>query len=198
MNRYDTRTAELRRVPAAMAEKVPSPRPQADRPQADRPHADRPHADHGASGWYPYSAPPRPRFTPRIQYTPRVRSPRPPGFYQPPTEPFARLAPPQSTIPQPALPHAAPPRQPARYYQRQPARAVIGDALRVPILWCDFGSCIERFTHVDALGEHDLRFRALAAGWRYDLLGRLACPSCVQHDPAFWMTRPPVPVPRRY
>jgi hypothetical protein len=76
------------------------------------------------------------------------------------------------------------------------ARAVIGDALRVPVLWCQFGSCIARYTHRDALGERDLRVRALASGWRYDALGRLACPSCVQHDPFFWMTRPPVPIPR--
>lgn len=75
-------------------------------------------------------------------------------------------------------------------------RAVIGDAIRIPILWCQFGSCISRYTHRDALGERDLRVRALAAGWRYDALGRLACPGCVQNDPFFWMTRPPVPVYR--
>jgi len=60
-------------------------------------------------------------------------------------------------------------------------------------MWCEFGNCVERYTHVDALGERDLRGRALAAGWRYDLLGRLACPSCVQYDASFWITRPPVP-----
>lgn len=76
------------------------------------------------------------------------------------------------------------------------ARAVIGDAIRIPILWCQFGSCIARYTHRDALGERDLRVRALAAGWRYDALGRLACPECVQNDPFFWMTRPPVPTYR--
>jgi hypothetical protein len=75
-------------------------------------------------------------------------------------------------------------------------RPVIGDELRIPIMWCEFGTCIERYTHADALGEQDLRGRALAAGWRYDLLGRLACPSCVQHDESFWMTRPPVPAQR--
>jgi hypothetical protein len=75
-------------------------------------------------------------------------------------------------------------------------RAVIGDAIRIPILWCQFGSCIARYTHRDALGERDLRLRALAAGWRYDALGRLACPGCVQNDPFFWMTRPPVPAYR--
>jgi hypothetical protein len=75
-------------------------------------------------------------------------------------------------------------------------RAVIGDAIRIPVLWCQFGSCIARYTHWDALGERDLRVRALAAGWRYDALGRLACPGCVQNDPFFWMTRPPVPAYR--
>ena len=76
------------------------------------------------------------------------------------------------------------------------ARAIIGDAIRIPILWCQFGSCIARYTHRDALGERDLRVRALAAGWRYDALGRLACPGCVQNDPFFWMTLPPVPTYR--
>jgi hypothetical protein len=77
-------------------------------------------------------------------------------------------------------------------------RAVIGDEIRIPIMWCDFGSCIARYTHSSALGERDLRARALAAGWRYDALGRLACPDCAQHDPAFWPTRPPVPVTGRW
>jgi hypothetical protein len=67
-------------------------------------------------------------------------------------------------------------------------RAVIGDEIRIPILWCEFGRCIERYTHADALGERDLRARALAAGWRYDALWRLACPSCAQCDASFWAT----------
>lgn len=70
-------------------------------------------------------------------------------------------------------------------------RAIIGDEIRTPILWCDFGSCIERYASDDALGEQNLRARALAAGWRYDALGRLACPTCVQHDPAFRANHPP-------
>jgi hypothetical protein len=76
------------------------------------------------------------------------------------------------------------------------AQAVIGDALRIPMLWCDLSPCIGRFTRPDALGERDLRRRAFAAGWRYDALGRFACPSCVQHNPGFWPTRAPVPVSR--
>ena len=72
-------------------------------------------------------------------------------------------------------------------------RAIIGDEIRIPIMWCQFGTCIARFTHSGALGERDLRVRALAAGWAYDALGRLACPDCAQHDPAFWATRAPAP-----
>jgi hypothetical protein len=72
-------------------------------------------------------------------------------------------------------------------------RAVIGDEFRTPMLWCEFGRCIQRFTVPDAHGEGDLRARALAAGWRYDALGRLACPGCAQRDPAFWVGRPPGP-----
>lgn len=78
----------------------------------------------------------------------------------------------------------------------RPMRAIIGDEFRTPILWCEFGSCIARYTSGDALGEHDLRARALSAGWRYDALGRLACPACTQHDPSFWDGRPSAPAGR--
>jgi hypothetical protein len=74
--------------------------------------------------------------------------------------------------------------------QWRPMRAIIGDEFRKPVLWCEFGSCIGRYTSQDALGEGDLRARALAAGWCHDAVGRLVCPSCVQRDPAF-LVRPP-------
>jgi hypothetical protein len=69
---------------------------------------------------------------------------------------------------------------------RPTVRAVIGDQLRMPVMWCEMGSsCIS--THADpaALGEGDLRARAIGAGWRIDALGRLACPRCQQADPNF-------------
>ena len=84
--------------------------------------------------------------------------------------------------------------------QWRPMRGIIGDAFRLPALWCEFGSCIGRYTSRDALGERDLRARALAAGWRYDPGGRLACPSCVRQEPAFRAPRPSAPAvqdPRR-
>jgi hypothetical protein len=88
-----------------------------------------------------------------------------------------------------------PPPPPVSWGTRpQPMRAVIGDEIRVPFIWCEFGTCDATYTHPDALGERDLRARALAAGWRYDALGRRACPSCAQHDPTFWTARPPAPV----
>ncbi len=64
-------------------------------------------------------------------------------------------------------------------------RAVIGDNLRMPIMWCEMGSCVS--THADpaALGEGDARARAIADGWRIDAFGRLACPQCQQTDPRF-------------
>jgi len=71
-------------------------------------------------------------------------------------------------------------------------RAVIGDQLRAPALLCEFDRCDTRYTHPDALGERQLRDLALAAGWQYDLIGRLACPSCVRHAPTFWSRRPQV------
>ncbi|HEX7160596.1 MAG TPA: hypothetical protein VF223_05080 [Trebonia sp.] len=114
-----------------------------------------------------------------------------PTQYPAPVPPQPRFIPRQEG----PAPQQASARRPVRRYVR-PERSVIGDELRIPIMWCEFGTCIERYTHVDALGEQDLRYRALVAGWRYDLLGRLACPSCVQHDEMFWMTRPPVPAQR--
>jgi hypothetical protein len=75
----------------------------------------------------------------------------------------------------------------------QPVRAIIGDGIRVPTMWCEFGTCGATYTHPEALGERDLRVWAMAAGWRYDALGRRACPDCAQHDPAFWTARPPAP-----
>jgi len=70
---------------------------------------------------------------------------------------------------------------------------VIGDQLRVPIMWCEMGSCISWHADPAALGEADTRARAIEAGWRVDALGRLACPRCQQTDPGFWASRPVVP-----
>jgi hypothetical protein len=72
-------------------------------------------------------------------------------------------------------------------------RAVIGDQLRMPVMWCEMGSCISWYTDPDALGEADTRARAIGAGWRIDALGRLACPGCQQTDPCFWASYPVVP-----
>jgi hypothetical protein len=76
---------------------------------------------------------------------------------------------------------------------RETGRAVIGDQLRMPIMWCELGSCISWYTHPAALGEADTRARAIGAGWRIDALDRLACPQCQQTDPRFWASHPVVP-----
>ena len=70
------------------------------------------------------------------------------------------------------------------------ARAVIGNELRMPIMWCELGSCVSWHSDPAALGEADIRARAIAAGWRVDALGRLACPRCQQIDGRFWATHP--------
>jgi hypothetical protein len=120
-----------------------------------------------------------PRFTPRRQPAPDAA---PAAARRPAADP--------------ARHDRRPARRPAA--RRAPAvRAVIGDEIRIPIMWCQFGSCIARYTHRNALGEGDLRARALGEGWRYDALGRLACPDCAQHDSSFWATRAPVPVTGR-
>jgi hypothetical protein len=75
--------------------------------------------------------------------------------------------------------------------------APIGDALRIPIAWCEMGSCISHYEHPAALGEADIRARAIEAGWKVDALGRLACPQCQRSGPWFWTTHPIVPWDRR-
>jgi hypothetical protein len=80
--------------------------------------------------------------------------------------------------------------------QWRPMRAIIGDEIRVPILWCEFGtSCIAKYTDPNARDERDLRSRALAAGWRHDRLGRIACPDCARSEPGIQAGRPVRPDP---
>ena len=78
----------------------------------------------------------------------------------------------------------------ARARARVTGRAVIGDELKIPIMWCEMGACISRHSDPAALGEADIRARAIGAGWRVDALGRLACPRCQQSDGRFWATHP--------
>jgi hypothetical protein len=78
----------------------------------------------------------------------------------------------------PVEPHAEPGAKPA-------VRAVIGDQLRMPVMWCEMGSCISCHADPAALGEGDIRARALGAGWCIDAFGRLACPRCQQTNPGF-------------
>jgi hypothetical protein len=165
-------------------------------PALSRPYVDPPDG--------PRSGPLRmPRFTPR---QPPTQDGAPPISRPDSAGPDA-ARPATPSAPAPSSPAPAPPPPagvaPARHASRRPSwrpdpsvRAVIGDEIRIPIMWCQFGTCIARYTHRGALGERDLRARALTAGWRYDALGRLACPDCAQHDPAFWPTRAPAPFSR--
>ena len=59
---------------------------------------------------------------------------------------------------------------------RTTMRAVIGDRLRLPMMWCEMDSCICWYAHPAALGEADARARAIDAGWRVDAVGLLVCP----------------------
>jgi hypothetical protein len=105
----------------------------------------------------------------------------------------------EATSPSYLYPHSWPPgtqvpKWPAGTATRSPrAPAVIGNELRLPAVWCEFGACIERFSHPDALGMLDIRAQAEAVGWREDAFGRLACPRCQQADPAFRATYAVVP-----
>jgi hypothetical protein len=51
-------------------------------------------------------------------------------------------------------------------------------------------SCISHHADPAALGEADIRARAISAGWCLDRLGRLTCPNCQQSSPGFWASRP--------
>src|SRR6516162_10799645 len=94
----------------------------------------------------------------------------------------------------PAPPTERPPASAGRAARPGTAgRALIGDQLRVPIVWCELAPCISHHTNPAALGEADNRARALSAGWRLDRLGRLTCPKCQQSSPWFWPAHPVVP-----
>ncbi|HTQ93418.1 MAG TPA: hypothetical protein VMK84_28375 [Streptosporangiaceae bacterium] len=114
------------------------------------------------------------------------------GHARPASDDHARPAPGGDPRPEPAAgPEAAAGPEPvaeALDHDAPTARAVIGDELRMPIMWCEMGSCISWRTDPSALGEADARARAIGAGWRIDALGRLACPQCQQTDPGFWAT----------
>jgi hypothetical protein len=103
----------------------------------------------------------------------------------------------QATPPRPGYPRpeasAATPTTRAVASAETTARAVIGDQLRMPITWCEMGSCVSWFTHPAALGEADSRARAIDAGWRVDAVGLLACPQCLQTAPGFQSPHPVVP-----
>src|SRR5215469_6184262 len=76
--------------------------------------------------------------------------------------------------------------------REQTVRAVIGDELHKPIVWCEMGSGISHHTDPAALGEADIRTRALRAGWRLDRFGRLACVDCLQSNSRFRTAYPVV------
>jgi hypothetical protein len=91
----------------------------------------------------------------------------------------------------PALPAGRPPASASRASRPDTTgRALIGDQLRIPIVWCEIAPCISHHTDPAALGEADNRARALSAGWRFDRLGRLTCPDCQQSSPWFWPAHP--------
>ena len=166
----------------------------------------RPYVDQPAEG--PQTGPMRrmPRFTPALPAAQADASPAAPAAARPeapapsgrrpvplPADQPAGLPVRRPPVPAGRAPEAPPPAV-SRDGRPQPVRAVIGDEIRIPFIWCEFGTCDATYTHPDALGELDLRARALAAGWRYDALGRRGCPDCAQHDPTFWTARRPAPV----
>jgi hypothetical protein len=128
------------------------------------------------------TAPPAPvAFSPAPVAAPLEALPAPPVPAAAPLEP---LPPP----PMPRVSDEDDPREGAAITERAP----IGDELRIPIAWCDMDACISYYEHPAALGEADIRARAIAAGWRVDAVGRLACPQCQQSVPWFWTTQPVV------
>src|SRR5450755_2720447 len=136
---------------------------------------------------------PRPVQDPRPIHYPRAASnPRPVQDPRPIHDPRA------ASNPRPVQdPRAARQARPAgdangRTPAPAPMRALIGDELRMPIMWCEMGYCISWHADPSALGEADNRARAIQAGWRIDALGRMTCPQCQQTAVAFRATRPVV------
>ena len=120
--------------------------------------------------------------TPSPQAVPRTPSPQAVPRIPSPQE-VPRIPSPQDQPPQPRA------SRPPAMRRWRPMRGVIGDGNRTPMLWCEFGNCIHRYIDPTATSDRDLCNQAIAAGWRYDKLGRLACPSCAGNDPAFLATR---------
>jgi hypothetical protein len=81
-------------------------------------------------------------------------------------------------IPRPGLPDGRMPADPLTGPVAITQRAVLGDQIKRPTAWCEMTACISRCDDLAALGEADIRARALAAGWRHDAVGRLMCPYC--------------------
>jgi hypothetical protein len=102
-----------------------------------------------------------------------------------PAEPDYRPAEPDYRPAEPDYRPAEPDYRPAEAHPRPTVRALIGDQLRMPVMWCEMGSCISWHADPAALGERDMRARAIGVGWRIDALGRLVCPRCQQTDPNF-------------
>ena len=102
-----------------------------------------------------------------------------------PAEPFYGPTEPAYRPAEPYYGPTEPDHGPAEAYPRPTVRALIGDQLRMPVMWCEMGSCISWHADPAALGERDMRARAIGVGWRIDALGRLACPRCQQTDPNF-------------
>ena len=138
-------------------------------------------------------------YIPPDAFPPRDQTPPPATRFRPRRRPAAQGQAPGGASGGGSIP-TSPPSPPSKRLPAmrrwRPMRAIIGDEFRTPMLWCEFGSCIARYTSEDAVGEHDLRTRALSAGWRYDALGRLACPGCTRHDPSFLDGRPSAPAGR--
>jgi hypothetical protein len=176
---------------------------------------DRPVSDGQASG-PAESSPPRPAWpaeadSPRPAWPPtEADSPRPawpteadsprPAWPATDTSPTGRIRIPADDSP--AAPTRAPAEAGSESRTRGPAkagdpaeiteRAVIGDQLRMPIVWCEMGACISWHADSAALGEADIRARAIGVGWRVDAFGRLACPRCQQTAPGFRVSCPVV------
>ena len=115
----------------------------------------------------------------RQRWVPRPREGRLPGLQTP-------------GIPKPGLPDGRVRADPLAEPVAITERAVLGDRIRRPTAWCEMAACISRYEDPAALGEADIRARALGAGWRHDAVGGLVCPYCQQHSPGLWVTYPVV------
>ena len=133
-----------------------------------------------------YAVPPSPDCAEPAAAMPGQEAPGPgPLLQRRPSRPLPRPGPlPPLSPTRPAAPAA--PAGPAGAAER----AVIGDQLRMPVMWCEMGSCVSWHADPAALGEADARARAITGRLAHRRPRRAGLPQMPADRPPL-LGRPP-------